>query len=67
MWTENLRSAYRSLRSARGFALSAVLSLGIGIGGSIAMFTLVQFDYPQTTRIPRSWPTGACDESDPQS
>jgi len=41
MWTENLRSAYRSLRSARGFALSAVLSLGIGIGGSIAMFTLV--------------------------
>src|SRR4030095_590469 len=38
---ENLRSAYRSLRSAPGFTATAVLSLGIGIGGSVAMFTLV--------------------------
>jgi hypothetical protein len=41
MSMENLRGAYRSLRSAPGFALTAVLSLGIGIGGSVAMFTLV--------------------------
>ena len=41
MFNENLRGAYRSLRSAPGFTLTAVLSLGIGIGGSVAMFTLV--------------------------
>jgi putative ABC transport system permease protein len=41
MFTENVRGAYRSLRSAPGFTLTVVLSLGIGIGGSVAMFTLV--------------------------
>src|SRR6476659_7352731 len=41
MWIENLRGAYRSLRSAPGFAVTAIVSLGIGIGGSVAMFTLV--------------------------
>jgi macrolide transport system ATP-binding/permease protein len=40
MWIQNLRGAYASLRSAPGFTLTAVLSLGIGIGGSVAMFTL---------------------------
>ena len=41
MFTENLRAGYRSLRSTPGFALTAVLSLAIGIGGSVSMFTLV--------------------------
>jgi predicted permease len=41
MFIENFRSAYRSLRSAPGYTLTAVLSLALGIGGSVAMFTLV--------------------------
>ena len=41
MLMENLRGAYRSLCSAPGFTATAVLSLAIGMGGSIAMFTLV--------------------------
>jgi putative ABC transport system permease protein len=57
MWIENLRGAYRSLRSAPGFALTAILSLGIGIGGSVAMFTLVNsivlkpLAYPQSGQL----------------
>src|SRR5450432_626003 len=41
MWIDNLRSAFRTLRSAPGFALTAILSLSIGIGGSVSIFTLV--------------------------
>src|ERR1041384_3819150 len=41
MLMENLRGAYRSLRSKPGFTATSILSLAIGIGGSIAMFTLV--------------------------
>src|SRR5690349_18185574 len=41
MFTENFRSAYRSLRSAPSYTLIAVLSLAMGIGGSVAMFMLV--------------------------
>jgi predicted permease len=41
LMTENLRAAYRSLRSAPGFTCTAVLSLSIGIGGTVSMFTLV--------------------------
>jgi macrolide transport system ATP-binding/permease protein len=41
MLIDNLRCAYRSLRSAPGFTTTAILSLGIGIDGSVAMFTLV--------------------------
>ena len=42
MFVENLRCAYRNLRAAPGFTLTAVLSLGIGIGGTVCMFTLVK-------------------------
>ena len=41
MLTEMLRTAYRNLRSAPVFACTALLSLGIAIGGTVAMFTLV--------------------------
>src|SRR5689334_17921011 len=41
MWIESLRNAFRSLRSAPGFALTAILSLSVGIGGSVSMFTVV--------------------------
>jgi putative ABC transport system permease protein len=41
MWFENVRNAFRGLRSAPGFTITAVVSLSIGSGGSVAMFTLV--------------------------
>jgi hypothetical protein len=42
MFVENLRCAYRNLRASPGFTLTAILSLGIGIGGTVCMFTLVK-------------------------
>ena len=42
MFIENLRCAYQNLRTSPGFTLTAVLSLGIGIGGTVSMFTLVK-------------------------
>src|SRR5215472_18526320 len=41
MWIEDLCNAVRGLRSAPGFTATAVISLGLGIGGSVAMFTVV--------------------------
>ncbi|HLK68978.1 MAG TPA: ABC transporter permease [Bryobacteraceae bacterium] len=38
---EDLRGAFRTLCSAPGFALTAVLSLSVGIGGTVSMFTVV--------------------------
>jgi hypothetical protein len=57
MLLANLRSACRNLRAAPGFALTAILSLGIGIGGTLAMFTLVNsillrpLTYPDPDRL----------------
>src|SRR4051794_10772684 len=57
MVIQNIRSAYRNLRAAPGFTLTAVLSLGIGIGGTLAMFTLVNaivlkpLAYPDSERL----------------
>jgi hypothetical protein len=42
MFVENLRCVSRNLRASPGFTLTAVLSLGIGIGGTVSMFTLVK-------------------------
>src|SRR5262245_13205901 len=57
MLLEDLRNAYRSLRSAPGFTVAAILSLAIGIGGSVAMFTLVNsivlkpLAYPESGKL----------------
>ena len=57
MFVENVRCAYRNLRSAPGFSLTAILSLGIAIGGTLAMFTLVKsillkpLAYPDPDRL----------------
>jgi hypothetical protein len=59
MWIEDLRNAFRCLRSARGFTITAILSLSIGIGGSVSMFTLVNsvllkpLAYPDSGRLVR--------------
>jgi hypothetical protein len=42
MLVENLRCAFRNLRSAPGFTLTAILSLGIGMAGTVCMFTLLK-------------------------
>src|SRR5215831_13818551 len=41
MWIEDLRNAFRGLRSAPGFTITSIVSLSLGIGGSVAMFTVV--------------------------
>jgi predicted permease len=57
MFVENLRASLRSLRSAPGFTVTAVVSLAIGIGGSLAMFTLVNslllkpLAYPESDKL----------------
>src|SRR5215472_1781774 len=57
MWIEDFRNAFRGLRSARGFALTAILSLTVGIGGSVSMFTVVNsillkpLSYPDSGRL----------------
>jgi putative ABC transport system permease protein len=37
----DIRLAIRSLRRDRGFALTAVLSIGLGVGANAAIFSLV--------------------------
>src|SRR5262245_58833874 len=41
MFLNNIRCACRNLRAAPGFTLTAILSLGFGIGATLAMFTVV--------------------------
>ena len=41
MFVEELRQAMRRLRKAPGFTAAAILSLALGIGGNVAIFSLM--------------------------
>src|SRR2546428_10950231 len=53
----DLRYAFRELRKRRGFSLTAVLSLALGIGATSAVFSVIYavlidpFPYPGSDRI----------------
>lgn len=57
----NLRLALRSLARSRGFALTAVLTLAVGIGSTTAIFSSLQalviapFSYPAADRLVHVW------------
>src|SRR4051812_48804282 len=57
----NFRLALRSLAHSRGFALTAILTLAVGIGGTTAIFSALQalvlqpFSYPQADRLAHVW------------
>ena len=59
-----LRLALRSLARSRGFALTAVLTLAVGIGSTTAIFSVLQalvispFAYPAADRLVYVWSGG---------
>ena len=68
-WTESvikdLQFAVRQVRRSPGFALVAVLTLGLGLGATTAIFTVVQsvlfrpLPYPGADRIVQLWEVNA--------
>ncbi len=60
LWLD-LRYAVRMLRKEAGFALTAILILGVGIGASTAMFSVVDavllrpLPYPSSERVVTLW------------
>jgi predicted permease len=57
MWTHTLRPVFRRLRDDPGYAIAFILTLGLGIGASTAIFSAVQgvlirdLPYPNADRI----------------
>lgn len=62
-WLRDLRLGARRLRRKPGYALVSVLTLGLGIGASVAMFTVVNavvlrpLPFPEPDRLVRLWPS----------
>lgn len=58
---DDLRFAWRGLRRAPGFALASVLTLALGLGANLALFTLVHqvllspLPYPEPDRLTVLW------------
>ncbi|MBZ5597187.1 MAG: ABC transporter permease [Acidobacteriia bacterium] len=70
---QDFRYGLRQLRSNPGFALTAIVILGLGIGASTAIFSAVSpilfepLPYPQASRIMMIWYAGDDGSSVPQT
>jgi len=58
-----LKYAYRSVRGSRSTSLAVILTPALGIGVTIAVFSIVYgvllrpLPYPESDRLVRVWPT----------
>ena len=52
-WLQDLRYGVRSLRKNRAFALTAVVSLALGIGANTAIYSIINAAMLRT--LPRPW------------
>ena len=65
----DLRFAVRSLRKNRGFAITAILTLALGIGATTAIFTVVNGvllkppPFPDAERLVGVWTSTAFEDS----